>query len=252
MKKALVIILALAVVLSVLPLSASAADPDAIKLTVDGVEYTVHVGDVVRYAYYLDLSSVDMGADSVAGKVTEVEGRVYYDKQQLKLLTGVKADEDGIFPALPNLITGSVICSDDRETFFGYNAYVSGGYDFSSEKVLVQLDFEVIGDQASTVSGAFRYLGSGKVRAIANWEVKIPVVTKSVVRIDCSHISYELGDVDMDGSITIYDATYIQRQLVGLENFSDLQIQLGDFDRDGDCNLYDATAIQRFLVGLSY
>lgn len=250
MKKILVIILALAVILSVLPLSASAADPAEIKLTIDGTEYTVHTGDTIHYKYYLDLSSAELGADAVAGKVTAVEGRVYYDKQQLKLLTGLKADDQGVYPALPNLKKGNVVCSDDRDTFFGFNAYIDAGYDFSNKKVLVQLDFEVIGDQASEINAAIRNLGSGKVRAITNWEVKIKLAFETSVKLECPHNPYPLGDVDLDHALTVFDATFIQRKLVGLEQFSDLQMQLADFDGSGDVTVFDATAIQRALVGL--
>ena len=57
------------------------------------------------------------------------------------------------------------------------------------------------------------------------------------------------GDPDGDGSVTIIDATAIQRDLAGLptEKFDE---KSADADRDGSVTIMDATAIQRHLAGL--
>lgn len=68
---------------------------------------------------------------------------------------------------------------------------------------------------------------------------------------DESHESALLGDVDGDGSVTISDATYIQRHLVGVEIPFAFDEKLADADEDGDVTISDATYIQRWLVGLS-
>ena len=68
-----------------------------------------------------------------------------------------------------------------------------------------------------------------------------------------------LGDIDGDDSITIVDATLIQRCNVMLAEYpedDEMLIPLGnircysDFDRDGERDIVDATAIQRYLLGL--
>lgn len=41
---------------------------------------------------------------------------------------------------------------------------------------------------------------------------------------------YLLGDVDLDGKVTILDATAIQRSLAGLAELNELQQKLGDVD----------------------
>ena len=56
-----------------------------------------------------------------------------------------------------------------------------------------------------------------------------------------------LGDADMDGSVTILDATCIQRYLAELETKIDLSAS--DIFGDG-VDILDATAIQRFLADL--
>jgi hypothetical protein len=63
-------------------------------------------------------------------------------------------------------------------------------------------------------------------------------------------VFYTHGDVDRDGELTVADATAIQRYIVALESFDNLQLGLADFNDDGVIDVMDATAIQRFLVGL--
>jgi len=63
---------------------------------------------------------------------------------------------------------------------------------------------------------------------------------------------YEIGDVDLDGYITIQDATVIQRALAKLDTLSDKQYALGaacgkEYDT---LEITDATMIQRFLAKL--
>lgn len=58
------------------------------------------------------------------------------------------------------------------------------------------------------------------------------------------------GDVDGDGEITIFDATYIQKWLASIPiPFTPVR-EVADCDGDGDVTILDASAIQRFLVEL--
>lgn len=56
-----------------------------------------------------------------------------------------------------------------------------------------------------------------------------------------------LGDADLDESLTIMDATKIQRYLAGLDTFSTIQEKVADFDQDGDITIMDALTIQIYL-----
>lgn len=60
-----------------------------------------------------------------------------------------------------------------------------------------------------------------------------------------------IGDVDEDGSVTILDATCIQRSLASLRPLSALQRCLGDVDGVGGVTILDATEIQRTVADLS-
>ena len=57
------------------------------------------------------------------------------------------------------------------------------------------------------------------------------------------------GDVDDDDSVTVMDATLIQRHLARLEEFVYFQKQVSDVDSDGEVGVMDATIIQRHLAG---
>lgn len=59
-----------------------------------------------------------------------------------------------------------------------------------------------------------------------------------------------LGDVNLDGSLNIKDATSIQKFIAGLEEFIAEIKSLADYNADGDVNIKDATAIQKKIAGL--
>lgn len=64
-------------------------------------------------------------------------------------------------------------------------------------------------------------------------------------------LSYILGDVDIDGSVTIVDVTHIQRYLVGAATpYSETITLIGDADKDGELCITDATLLQRYLSGI--
>ncbi len=57
-----------------------------------------------------------------------------------------------------------------------------------------------------------------------------------------------LGDVDLDGEISIIDATMIQNYLVGNVILTPEQYERCDFDEDGEVSIMDALAIQMYLI----
>ncbi len=59
-----------------------------------------------------------------------------------------------------------------------------------------------------------------------------------------------LGDADLDGILSIIDATTIQRYLAKLTTLTNKQSELADVDKDGVVTILDATKIQRILAEL--
>ncbi len=63
-----------------------------------------------------------------------------------------------------------------------------------------------------------------------------------------NNTGYIYGDVDLDGVISVGDATLIQLALSDFAEFSDMQEQLADVDGDGRVSVHDATCIQNYLA----
>ena len=59
------------------------------------------------------------------------------------------------------------------------------------------------------------------------------------------------GDVDLDGDITVMDATLVQKYIVKLEELDNTQLCNADVDGDGIITVADATEIQKIVVGIS-
>ena len=56
------------------------------------------------------------------------------------------------------------------------------------------------------------------------------------------------GDVDVDGVVSIMDATVIQRHLANISQIDEKNIARADIDKDGNITVMDATEIQLFLA----
>ena len=61
---------------------------------------------------------------------------------------------------------------------------------------------------------------------------------------------YQIGDVDLDGNVSINDATLIQFYLAELETLSEQQLLLADTNGDGEVTINDATHLQEYLADL--
>ena len=59
-----------------------------------------------------------------------------------------------------------------------------------------------------------------------------------------------IGDVNDDGSVTVLDATMLQKYIAGLVSLSNEQLALADTNGDGSVTVLDATEIQKYLAGL--
>ena len=60
--------------------------------------------------------------------------------------------------------------------------------------------------------------------------------------------TFQIGDTDGDGNITISDVTEIQRHLAELIHFTDDQLILADTNGDGKVDIGDATHLQKYLA----
>ena len=60
---------------------------------------------------------------------------------------------------------------------------------------------------------------------------------------------YVIGDVDLDGEVTIKDATLIQKVIAGITEKFDNFDYIADVTGDGKADIRDVTTIQRFING---
>ncbi len=60
----------------------------------------------------------------------------------------------------------------------------------------------------------------------------------------------QCGDANLDGKVNIRDATYIQKYVATLVEFSDLELLRAEVNFDGKINVRDATYIQKLLAGM--
>lgn len=63
-------------------------------------------------------------------------------------------------------------------------------------------------------------------------------------------IFYETGDVNLDGTVDITDATLVQKYAARLETLSDRQLALADLNGDESVDVTDATQIQKRVAGI--
>lgn len=61
---------------------------------------------------------------------------------------------------------------------------------------------------------------------------------------------YELGDVNMDESIDLFDAIAVLQYEAGIVDFSDVEYALGDVNGDDSVDLFDAIAILQYEAGI--
>ena len=59
------------------------------------------------------------------------------------------------------------------------------------------------------------------------------------------------GDVNRDGSVTVVDATLVQKYIVKLEDFDAGTMKIADVNGNGIIEITDATLIQKIITKLA-
>ena len=157
---------------------------------VDGTSYDAHVGDTVHYEFYLDMAGLPTAEGGNTGKIDSVQGSIFYDGSKLKVVSDLSKDENDNYPGImPNVKGGIVVNALDNEII--YTGMKDSGYDFSEEKILIKVDFEVIADGSSEIVNQLQGLSSGTVGMIDLGPDGVVVTeapkTRSAVSVDCPH-----------------------------------------------------------------
>lgn len=207
------------------------------------------VGDKVTVLYKLN---ANMG-------IVDGQWTVKYDTSKLKFsMADNKADgSQTIMPSQSNLV------------YNAYNNVIKGNFTNPQNPTkyngdtYISLTFQIIGTGSASVYLDTEYLTVGYV--VNNKLYQQSIVDNSKVR-DISGIAgFEnvkldattafasgvlIGDVDMDGKITVADATLVQKYVTEHLAFTDQQFTAADVDKSGVLTVKDATLIQKFVSHL--
>lgn len=226
MKKILALLLA-TLLISVLCVTSVSALPD-------GMEVYKYVGES---KYIEEIVALAFKADSAPDVL--VYGEIYEYYSEDSLATG---NEETPGYVLVYISGCREVMKDSLGVFSNYVLYIDGGSDPFAFNYGVYIPAE------------------GKIYDLVDaWEMGLDGIEK--VFTECE-IGILLGDMDNDVTLTIKDATYIQKCIAHLHEFaqediielySEAKIQyISDFNCDGERNIKDATAIQKYIAGLEY
>jgi len=88
-----------------------------------------------------------------------------------------------------------------------------------------------------------------RIHTILSLTLTAVLLLSSVIVSAADTAALKIGDADCDGTVTILDATSIQRSLADLA-VSSYDESSADADEDGKVTILDATAVQRYLADL--
>ncbi len=170
---------------------------------------------------------------------------VYFDKVLYKNnnASGVVVVKDGTQSISPSAFSGNYSITEVR---LPSTVESIGDYAFSNctslKKLYASESVEIIGDEVfSDCENLVIVAPSDSEIALYAEDNGITVVEPYAVLI---------GDVNLDGIISIADATVIQKYLVNLTDLNDEQLEAADTNADGYVDIKDATMIQKYLVNL--
>lgn len=131
------------------------------------------------------------------------------------------------------------ICIKSDNSGFTYGVGVCSDYEDVVKTVKYSENVSYIATQLSSISSIYSMSYAYSDRQF---------VIKAIAY-DKTH-TYNMGDVNMDDSINIKDATLIQKHIVELRTLNDDELTLADFDKSSEINGNDVVLIQKYSVGL--
>lgn len=268
MKKLLSVLLALALVITAIPMViAGAEDNGDVVINADGRKFSAKTGDTFDYIYCLNIGE----------RLCSLQGDFYYDADGLELIIP-ENDEDLTFEMIFPKLWSAVIFNELEKGHILYNYSGANGTKFATDtSQLIRAQFKVTATSGElavtnilhTLAGenerAFLYIdevieplpysGSDipaltpiEVAPTTQPETEHPTVESTDPDVPVPERKY--GDVDDDGDITIVDTSFIQRHLAGINVFDEVQLKYGDVDGDGEVTIVDGTYIQRWIAGI--
>lgn len=240
---------------------------DCVPVVINGeIKWYVWNNNIIDF-YNINLSTQEASVTKIENGHKYTVLSVGNGKVTLECSVCGKTETAGIFTEI-NVLTGT------REYYNGgYN--FSGWYGFNSEyKIGDRIDVEIThkesdefgecidesvvtsSDPSIAVVKKDNY-GKEYIDILRGGTVTItigskydPAVSKSYT-INVPSNGYEIGDVNLDGSLTIDDVTNIQKYIAYMIDLTDEQEILADVNGDGSVDIDDATLIQKTLAGIA-
>ncbi|WP_200530408.1 S8 family serine peptidase [Halorubrum sp. LN27] len=162
--------------------------------------------------------TVEADAEDVAGYELQLE----FDPAKIEVESAESAN-----------LSGSISRNIDNEN--GTVTVAEAAANGVSEPVLFELDVTYVGDEGESAELAF----DGEDSEVLNADTE----TLDVDYSDGTVTSGELGDVNLDGEITVADAILTQQYLADQEPAGDFNAALADVNGDGSVDIADVIAI---------
>lgn len=262
MKKTAAVLLALALVITAIPMVlAGAEDNGTVIINADGIQYTAKSGDTFEYIYYLNIGE----------RLCSLQGDFYYDADGLELIIPENEDDltfEMIFPKL----WSSVVLNEIEKGHIIYNYSGANGTRFATDTSrLIRAEFKVtaiagelsITNILHTVAGenerAFRYIDED-IEPIPYSGSDVPALTPVDVAPETSPATAEetIPATQVETAAPTEKPTEIQTETPTVPTTekpteSDIpapERKYGDVDNDGDITIVDTSFIQRHLAGI--
>lgn len=196
-------------------------------------------------------------------QVVNGQWKLYFDNTKLSFDSAKNTGSNGISTLMP--VVGDSLLYNVKSNYIVANYSNLSLYTFDNGADYIKVTFDVIGTGTADVTLDLQFLSlaykdsSSNVQtaSIVKYSQKNDItgetgfenasISTSVVFDESSQLIY--GDVDMDGYVTIFDATKIMKSLAGMETLSSAQKLRGDVNGDGVVDVLDATRIQKYVAG---
>ncbi len=221
-------------------------DPDKCYILCDGVTYEVNKGDTYDFTYYLQVADKS---------ISSIDARVEYDSSGLEAIplvdeTGVK-DVDAMFPILRGM--GDANFALDNEVRITYSSAFGKRF-MDNTSVLFTCKFKVTAESGVyPINSQMFCLADEDLNVIVDEGVVISKFKQSqVLSAEIFDTATEGGDINGDGKVNIFDASYIQKHIAGYDGYADftkVDTFIADVNGDGKVNIFDASRIQKYVAG---
>lgn len=142
------------------------------------------------------------------------------------------------------------LLKDSAEMNYQTGWLLNTGSWISDHSSLYKANYDLKTNTYTVDTKATRYTQdfTGMYNYCVDWLTSRAAWLSSEMSDDYTPSEKQIGDVNKDGSLSISDATEIQKYAVGIVYFIPSQASLGDVNGDGTINVLDATEIQKMIV----